>query len=439
MTAFSRGDFGSGQRLSRSGFVVFGLLTFWVYSTLRFASALRMHFTRRWKELEPGLAAANAAPRALARLKSDGFNARVGISWTAAFLFAADAGLVIYWFIHWVVLANDIDYATALGVVGLSSAVFFAATVVTMVWALSTVRRHEVTELLIKEGGPAALLRGPTALSDDMANRWDHQANKTTLFLVCSVPIAFSPTIGVHLMITGALPGYELALPLLCFLLAGTFHVWGTMLLVDLFNDHLQSEARHSGAGSLRRMIAEDNVNSRTEEVQPERELLAIMLTDIFGYSKAMERDEKRTYTKLVEHNRLIRSAIGTYRGREIDTIGDAFLVTFHSALDAVDCALAVQRTFKDLNLGRESDDRLLVRIGIHLGDVLITGNRVYGDAVNVASRIESLAEPGGICVSEPVFEMVRKKVQLDVERIEGVQLKNIEVAPRLYRIKLPD
>jgi adenylate cyclase len=211
------------------------------------------------------------------------------------------------------------------------------------------------------------------------------------------------------------------------------------MLLVDLFNDHLQSEARHSGAGSLRRMIAEDNVNSRTEEVQPERELLAIMLTDIFGYSKAMERDEKRTYTKLVEHNRLIRSAIGTYRGREIDTIGDAFLVTFHSALDAVDCALAVQRTFKDLNLGRESDDRLLVRIGIHLGDVLITGNRVYGDAVNVASRIESLAEPGGICVSEPVFEMVRKKVQLDVERIEGVQLKNIEVAPRLYRIKLPD
>jgi class 3 adenylate cyclase len=253
------------------------------------------------------------------------------------------------------------------------------------------------------------------------------------------VPIAFSPTIGVHLMITGALPGYELALPLLCFLLAGTFHVWGTMLLVDLFNDHLQSEARHSGAGSLRRMIAEDNVNSRTEEVQPERELLAIMLTDIFGYSKAMERDEKRTYTKLVEHNRLIRSAIGTYRGREIDTIGDAFLVTFHSALDAVDCALAVQRTFKDLNLGRESDDRLLVRIGIHLGDVLITGNRVYGDAVNVASRIESLAEPGGICVSEPVFEMVRKKVQLDVERIEGVQLKNIEVAPRLYRIKLPD
>jgi adenylate cyclase len=173
--------------------------------------------------------------------------------------------------------------------------------------------------------------------------------------------------------------------------------------------------------------------------VQPERELLAIMLTDIFGYSRAMERDEKRTYTKLVEHNRLIRSAIGTYRGREIDTIGDAFLVTFHSALDAVDCALAVQRTFKDLNLGRESDDRLLVRIGIHLGDVLITGNRVYGDAVNVASRIESLAEPGGICVSEPVFEMVRKKVQLDVERIEGVQLKNIEVAPRLYRIKLPD
>ena len=161
------------------------------------------------------------------------------------------------------------------------------------------------------------------------------------------------------------------------------------------------------------------------------------MLTDMHGYSKGMELDEARAYGKLLQHNSILRGAIAAHRGREIKTIGDAFLVIFRSAIDAVDCALSAQRALADYNVGKSDDDRILIRIGIHLGDVLVTANDVYGDGVNVAARIEPLAEPGGICVSQPVFEMVRKKVQLDIQKVEGVQLKNISVTPDLYRIRL--
>jgi class 3 adenylate cyclase len=157
----------------------------------------------------------------------------------------------------------------------------------------------------------------------------------------------------------------------------------------------------------------------------------------MYGYSKQMEKNEAHAYTKLLEHNQIIRSAISDYRGREIKTIGDAFLVVFRSAIDAVDCALTIQRSFADYNLNRTEAEKILVRIGIHLGDVLIAENDVYGDGVNVAARIEPLAEPGGICLSEPVFEMVRKKIQLDVQKIEGSHLKNIQIAPNIYKIDL--
>jgi class 3 adenylate cyclase len=212
------------------------------------------------------------------------------------------------------------------------------------------------------------------------------------------------------------------------------------MLLVGLYNGHLAYEARQTAPADLHppgERAIPTAATSVEEGGSPKRELAAIMLTDMYGYSKAMERDESRAYAKLVEHNQIMRAAIAAHRGREIKTIGDAFLVIFRSALDAVDCALAAQRAFGDFNLGKNEDDRALVRIGIHLGDVLITDDDVFGDGVNVAARIEPHAEPGGICISEPVFEMVRKKLQLEVTKVEGVKLKNIAVAPDLYRIRL--
>jgi len=164
---------------------------------------------------------------------------------------------------------------------------------------------------------------------------------------------------------------------------------------------------------------------------------MAIMLTDMLGYSGSMERDEKIAYARLLEHNSIIRTAIAHHRGREIKTIGDAFLVVFRSVIDAVDCALSIQRAFKDRNLIKEDADKILIRIGVHLGDVLITSNDVYGDGVNVAARIEPLAEPGGICISGEAFAIVRKKLEFDVEQLADVNLKNITSAPEVYRIHM--
>ena len=172
-------------------------------------------------------------------------------------------------------------------------------------------------------------------------------------------------------------------------------------------------------------------------DATPKRELMAIMLTDMVGYSGSMERDEKAAYTKLIEHNSIIRTSIAHHRGREIKTIGDAFLVVFRSAIDAVDCALSIQRAFKDRNLIKEDVEKILIRIGVHLGDVLITNNDVYGDGVNVVARIEPLAEPGGICVSGEAFAIVRKKLEFDVEQLTNVNLKNITSAPEVYRIHM--
>lgn len=182
---------------------------------------------------------------------------------------------------------------------------------------------------------------------------------------------------------------------------------------------------------------AKDRASKKTD-ASPQRELSAIMLTDMVGYSGSMERDEQSAYAKLLEHNNIVRAAIVKYRGREIKTIGDAFLVVFRSANDAVDCAVSIQRALKEFNANKEVGDKIVIRIGVHLGEVMVTSNDVYGDGVNICARIEPLAEPGGICVSGEVYAVVRKKIEFKLERLEGVQLKNIAIAPDIYRIILP-
>lgn len=440
MSAFSHGGFGGSQRLSATGFVVLGLLTFWVYSVLQFANVLNKHFKRRWAEIQAREDLQQVETDTLINFQKQGFSFHNHIPYLAAGLFAVDAILVIRWFIIGVVQGYEFEYGWVIYTIGITSCIFYLATLLTMLWALATVRRHEIAELLIVEQGAIALQQPQFELGGELVKRWERNANLISLFLIVALPIAFSPTIGAHLFLTGINPDYELWLPLGCFLLAAVFHVWGTVLLVGLYNQHLDAEAQYAQL-SVKSLANGSNTKatkpSSAEPAQPERELVAIMLTDMYGYSKQMEQDEAYAYTKLLEHNRIIRAAIAGYRGREIKTIGDAFLVTFRSAIDAVDCALTIQRSFADFNLNRNEKERILVRIGIHLGDVLLVDDDVYGDGVNVAARIEPLAEPGGICVSEPVFEMVRKKIQLDVQKIDGSNLKNIKIAPNIYKIYL--
>jgi class 3 adenylate cyclase len=197
-------------------------------------------------------------------------------------------------------------------------------------------------------------------------------------------------------------------------------------------------EANRKGALVPRHGAAHEHAGAASD-ISPARELATIMLTDMVGYSGAMEVNEQLTYEKLLAHNQIVRTTIANYRGREIKTIGDAFLVIFRSALDAVDCALAIQRAFGEFNAAKDEPNRILLRIGIHLGDILITQNDVFGEAVNILSRIQPLAQPGGICVSEAVFIHVRKKFELKVERIGSadLKLKNIAVAPDVYRLNM--
>ena len=152
------------------------------------------------------------------------------------------------------------------------------------------------------------------------------------------------------------------------------------------------------------------------------------MFSDVAGYTLIMGRDEDKAVRALAEHRRVLRSLLPKFSGRLIGEIGDGTLSSFHSALDAVNCAREVQSTL----LG---DPELQLRIGIHVGDVLFQDNTVLGDGVNVASRIHSLAPPGGICVSERVYDDIRNKPEIDARSLGEKTLKNVSHPIKVYAI----
>ncbi|MDG6925013.1 MAG: adenylate/guanylate cyclase domain-containing protein [Nitrososphaerota archaeon] len=168
----------------------------------------------------------------------------------------------------------------------------------------------------------------------------------------------------------------------------------------------------------------------------PERRLAAIMFTDIVGYTALAQSNEAGALSSLESHRSLVRPLFSVHNGREVKTIGDAFLLEFLSARDAVLCAFDVQKKMHDWDSGASKP--LAMRIGIHLGDVVHAQGDVYGDAVNVASRLQSLAEAGGICVSRQVFESVRNKTDLEFVPVGEKELKNVEHPMWVYRVKMP-
>ena len=169
-----------------------------------------------------------------------------------------------------------------------------------------------------------------------------------------------------------------------------------------------------------------------------ERKLAAIMFTDMVGYSALSQRDDKLAQELLEEHRRLLREIFPRFHGTEIKTIGDAFLVEFGSALEAAQCAIEIQRTLAKRNHDVTPDRRIELKIGIHIGDVVHRDGDVYGDGVNIASRIEQLAGAGGICVSMDVERQIRNALEARFEKFGTADLKNIKLPMDLFRIVLP-
>ncbi len=169
--------------------------------------------------------------------------------------------------------------------------------------------------------------------------------------------------------------------------------------------------------------------------VEERRRLAAIMFTDMVGYSSRAQADEAAALALLDRHNRLLRPIFAKFHGREVKTVGDAFVVEFESALDATRCALDIQRMLHYYNLRSADPWKILIRIGIHVGDVVESDGDVLGDSVNVAARIVTLAEAEGICLTQQVYDQVANKAGTIFAKLPPVSLKNVRVPGNIYQV----
>ena len=159
------------------------------------------------------------------------------------------------------------------------------------------------------------------------------------------------------------------------------------------------------------------------------------MFTDMVDYTSISEKNEELALTLLEDHRQLLRPVFARHGGREVKTVGDGFLVEFPSALEAVRCALEIQQLMYRRNQGVTSEKKILLRVAVHLGDVEHRDGDVYGDAVNIASRIQSLTDPGGICITQQVYDHVRKNEEFRMVALGQNRLKNVQTPTEVYRV----
>ena len=173
-------------------------------------------------------------------------------------------------------------------------------------------------------------------------------------------------------------------------------------------------------------------------EARVERRLAAILAADVAGYSRLMGADEEGTLAALKAHRReIVDPKIAEYRGRIVKTTGDGALVEFGSAVDAVRCALEIQQRMAERNSTVTDDRRIEFRIGINIGDVIIDEGDVFGDGVNIAARLEALANPGSVCIVDSAYRQIEGKVPVNVADLGEQQLKNIARPVRVYELRM--
>jgi adenylate cyclase len=169
-----------------------------------------------------------------------------------------------------------------------------------------------------------------------------------------------------------------------------------------------------------------------------ERRLTTILAADVVGYSHLMAADDAGTLAQLKAHRKeVIEPRTGEHHGRVVKLMGDGTLMEFGSVVDAVNFAVEIQRAITERNVGVPEDRRITYRIGINIGDIIVEGDDIYGDGVNVAARLEALAEPGGICVSRTVFDHVEGKVEIGFEDLGAQKVKNIPEPVQTFKVLL--
>lgn len=167
------------------------------------------------------------------------------------------------------------------------------------------------------------------------------------------------------------------------------------------------------------------------------RRLAAIMCADVAHYSKLMEQDEDGTLNRLKTYRSIMSSLTGRHNGRIVNTWGDAVIVEFSSVIEAVQCAVEIQNELSHKNAELPDATKMEFRIGLNLGDVMIEGDDIYGDGVNVAARLQELAPRGGVMLSQPVYDQVRSKLALGFESLGPKQVKNVSEPVQTYSIRL--
>src|SRR5437867_12492242 len=182
-------------------------------------------------------------------------------------------------------------------------------------------------------------------------------------------------------------------------------------------------------------MSGEDPAPSLT--VGRVRKLAALLSADVEGYSRLMGEDEAATVQTLTVYRAVIQTLVQQHRGRVVDSPGDNLLAEFASVVDAVQCAVAIQRELGIRNTALPFKRRMNFRVGINLGDVIVEGERIYGDGVNIAARLAGLAEAGGLCIAGTVYDQVKTKLSLDYEELGTQAVKNIAEPVRVYRVHL--
>jgi adenylate cyclase len=170
-------------------------------------------------------------------------------------------------------------------------------------------------------------------------------------------------------------------------------------------------------------------------EERAKRKLSGILSADAVGYSRLMQEDEAATIRALEDSKSLMRKLIEQFKGIVVDAPGDNLLAEFSSVVDATECAVKIQQELKTKNAELSDNRKMPFRIGVNLGDVVEEADRIYGDGVNIAARLEGLAEPGGICISRTAYDHVKNKLGVGYEYLGEHSVKNIAEPVRVYRV----